>query len=165
MIEELEFDPEFQPGAVAREQREQRWATKLEAVTTNIDQAIEKYDYPRGRQSLSEQERFEMLGMDDAELQKAAPAPVRPAIRKAPLTALVKFRSAEVTEPLARAYRCLQKKYDHAATVSEAMRSSYQLFEEFFSADEAQLIAKAIEALDVTVFLRLLNAGMQRSAV
>jgi hypothetical protein len=65
----------------------------------------------------------------------------------------------------AKAANKLQRRAKVTGNISESMSEMYQTFAEFFSPEQAALVRKAIKALDVTGFLKLLSLAMSKSAV
>ena len=169
--EYFETDPAFHADVVQRELLDNERASRLSRLEKSVDDFFERIEYVDNFQQLIKRDTHNevlrgVLGCDSDEELQTFMKSVEPR-EKAPLESLIPHAERErvLTDAgLAKGYKFLAKSYQHAAGPTEAMRSAYDLFAEYCSPETRNLIEKAIKALDIPVFLRLLSGAMQRAA-
>jgi hypothetical protein len=64
---------------------------------------------------------------------------------------------------LQKSFRLMEKTYARIGSLTESMCEVMSMFEEHFSAGDKIILEKAIAALDLPVFLKILAGGMQKA--
>lgn len=143
-----------------------RNATKVDNA---IDAFFERLEVEVGAtrtQSLAKSEIADIVGLPESDLDQPRKPSLKASLQRASLASLTDLSqfAKRHGEDCERAFRMLEKKYQSAGTLTEAMRDAADLFSNVFTADENSLLDKAIQCLDVPLFLRLMAAAVGRSA-
>jgi len=154
---------------LSRDRRAADTARNATRVDAAIDEFFEKLEIEVGAtrtQPLAKSEIAGIVGLEESDLDQPRKPSLKAALQRASLASLTdlsQFAKSHGSD-CEKAFSALKKSYQHNGTLTEAMRETADLFSEFFTSDESSLLDKAIQALDIPLFLRLMAAAFGRSA-
>jgi hypothetical protein len=158
-FEFVDFDPAFS--------REELDRTRKSLHVQEPDNLLEMIfgTEPSNGRPLSKAATVELAsavsGLEEGDVHKLF-STTKPAKLAAPPELTDAFTKVMGSPGFQPAYRCLSKFYKTTGSVRDSMIEAGSLFDNYFSKEETEQVRKAIESLDVTLFLRLLSGAIHR---
>jgi hypothetical protein len=162
-----DFLLDVQSDNLARDRRAADTARNATRVDATLDAFFERLEVEVGATRtppLFKSQIAEIVGLDEDDLDQPQKPSLKAALSRASsLTELSQFAKSHGSD-VEKAFGVLRKRYEHCSTLTESLRSAADLFSEHFTDDEANLLDKAIVALDLPLFLQVLARAVGRSA-